>query len=629
MKSLPILILTLIFLGFFAHCQHSKETSSELEEIERLASLYPDSAYKMLRNFDTIKLVTPHDSAIFRILTAETRYKTYHNDTNDVEISKAVEFFTHTDNRYQTMRSLYYQGIIRKFAHSYYSALQSLLLASEICDSLKNPFDLGNIYDQISTIYNKIGDHPSQNKYAELSWKNYVLSDSLPFIIQSQLYYGNSLCNMKIFDKAVPILEQAYELAMEYKDDELIDMAIGDLGNAYLWVEEYRKAKEKYADLGKRIGFAKMREHDLRLYLYTLVHLGEYNDTTDMIAEQLGKVVGKNKVNHEYFLHRNDYKEAFEAMKGMYDSLDNDMSKRRLDDTNLLLASYNKEKIKQTSLELRIQKKEKLWITLTSIIITFLIIIIGYYYMQRKKLKIRSLINETAILSQEYHLLLEKEKNQITTQSPSSVSDDSELIIDVKNSTDSEAEVELEVTTSDFSDEASDMENTYAKVEESTKEKDSEKESLMQRSEEQAAGHSNSYSSLFRPFITSTMESLDSLYSEYYISQGMSDQQRLVKLMESELNKLRNDNKFITALENSINVETNGLLEEVYASLVRVTFNQRKLVVFLYYGLSINMICLLLGLQPNAVYSRKNRLIQKINISTSERKDILIDKIKG
>ncbi len=101
-----------------------------------------------------------------------------------------------------------------------------------------------------------------------------------------------------------------------------------------------------------------------------------------------------------------------------------------------------------------------------------------------------------------------------------------------------------------------------------------------------------------------------------------------MKIMQCEINKLRNDNKFISKLEELINRDTDGILFEVYESIGKMKFDQRKLLIYLYYGLTTNMICLLLEIEPNGLYNRKNRLLNKIKASVSERKSILINKLR-
>lgn len=458
-----------------------------------------------------------------------------------------------------------------------------------------------------------------------MAWHNYVMADTLPFIIQSQLWYGTSLCNLKHVKEATALMEDAENKARKYQDPDLIEMALSEVGNAYLWQKEYQKAKKEYTDLEKRVGLSNMTEHDLRLYLYSLVHLGEYNDTTEMVAKQLEKIVGNTKVNHEYFLHRNDYKMAFEAMKGMYDSLNNDLSARRINDTNLLLASYNQEKIKQTTLELKVLQREKFWITVTSILVIGFIIIISYFFIQRKKLKIRSLINETAILTQEYHFLLESQKS-INYSSDDHCSDKKETVNNAVNDNPGATECrgnEKEIVNIE---ENSEFENSPENDIIGSPESDKDNDALLPTKKKQNADNSYSDESVIHSLFLSTIERLDSLHHQYL--KGYAKQEDILKIMQCEINKLRNDNKFISKLEELINRDTDGILFEVYESIGKMKFDQRKLLIYLYYGLTTNMICLLLEIEPNGLYNRKNRLLNKIKASVSERKSILINKLR-
>lgn len=121
-------------------CNKSSLYSEDLLLIDKLAQSNPDSAYSIIKTYNTTKLLTSYDSAFYNLLLAEIRYKTYYNDTTEKDISNAANFFLKKEDNYNAMRSLFYQGISRSNKGAYYPAIQSLLLAIEKSDSTKDFF---------------------------------------------------------------------------------------------------------------------------------------------------------------------------------------------------------------------------------------------------------------------------------------------------------------------------------------------------------------------------------------------------------------------------------------------------------------------------------------------------------
>lgn len=95
---------------------------------------------------------------------------------------------------------------------------------------------------------------------------------------------------------------------------------------------------------------------------------------------------------------------------------------------------------------------------------------------------------------------------------------------------------------------------------------------------------------------------LDHLYSAYYrMPESSTSAPQLIYAMETELQALREDDTLLTQLENEINQETSGILNHTYSKMKKVSANQRRLVAYLYFGLSVEMICLLFRISPKCI----------------------------
>ncbi len=125
------------------------------------------------------------------------------------------------------------------------------------------------------------------------------------------------------------------------------------------------------------------------------------------------------------------------------------------------------------------------------------------------------------------------------------------------------------------------------------------------------------------PLLRKIFASLDLLYSEYYRT-NEKERKGILEKMDEEIELLRNDDDFLKKLELEINRCCDNILDDVYADKDKLTVKQRRLVAYLYFGLSTETICILLQTAPGAYYSRKSRLLDRIGRFTSTRKDELI-----
>lgn len=121
---------------------------------------------------------------------------------------------------------------------------------------------------------------------------------------------------------------------------------------------------------------------------------------------------------------------------------------------------------------------------------------------------------------------------------------------------------------------------------------------------------------------------MDDLYKQYYLTDISAMRKKgLVDVISKEMEYLRNDDELLSELEHYINASHNNILTNIYESLRRVTSDQRRLVVFLYFGFSIEAICAIFDINQNIFYNRKCRLLAHLNKSTSENKDDLIKRL--
>ena len=212
-------------------------------EIDAMLVTNPDSAYGLLLDFDTTLLTTDRDKAMFDLLWAEARDKTFHDDTVAERISRAAQVFGKLEDSRNQMRALYYKGRILQNAEAYGSAVVTFLDALELADTTENYY-IAKIYWALSEAEGRLGDRLQKSKYAKKTWERFQKLDSLIFEQESKLWYASTLTENDRAEEGIALMKEVYENGISCRDTGLISESLSSLGNACLWKKDYRSARK-------------------------------------------------------------------------------------------------------------------------------------------------------------------------------------------------------------------------------------------------------------------------------------------------------------------------------------------------------------------------------------------------
>lgn len=553
-----ILFLSLTFLLTVASCGRQYGAGAQLADglaaIDSLLQTDPDSAYTLLELYERSRLVTPRDSAMFRLLWAEGRDKTFRDDTVADGITPAVDFFRHIGDRRNLMRSLFYQGRIHQNAGTYGAAMIAFHDGLENADSTDILYR-AKLHTSASEVASAIGDWPSMEDESRKAWQCYVRLDSSIFIREAELWYATALAQNNKTDSSLNILHSLYTEASDLGDVAFIDTVAAHLANTYLWRDDFHEAR-KYLDIiYKRDQGKTMQLRDLNFLLWTMINDDASYETIKKISEQISAKYGEDMVLYEYYASVGDYQRAYNSLQADYRILNKMFGDKVSNDAIFMIDKNNRDKISISKRKLRIEKERNIWIIVSSILTVLILVIIFAYVLQMKKAELKRILRSAGVISRENRDLSGK--------------------IDA------------------FS-----RENNM----------------LRQASKAEV------------PLLRTVFRSLDVLYSQYY---RLSENERkgILGKISRHIDLLRNDRTFLLQLENEINRCSDNLLNDVYSDKDKLLIPQRRLVAYLYFGLSTETICELLNIGPGAMYSRKSRLIDKIEGFSSIRKEELLQVI--
>ncbi len=559
-----ISILCALLLALFS-CRE-EAVSPRLAEIDALLRTDPDSAYSLLCDSTSTPLAGRRDSAMWRLLTAEARDKTFHDDTVPGEIRRASAYFRDRGDRKNLMRSLFYEGRILQNAGLHGEAVVTLLQSAEQADTTADRLYLGKIYNAIGEIYQSIGDSPQEAEYFEKAWKAYQKTDSAVFIDEAQSCYGLALCRSGRCDAGIRLMTEAYNSAKKLGDTITLHLTLSNLAIGYLWADRNVPGRDCLSIIYANRQSMPMAPEYLDLFLCCLINSGTPKDSIEMVKQELVRFVGNNNLALDYYLQMAPEKVNARLLKRLQES-NHTLEEVIRSNLNNRVRIYHEDKIAKHARKIGKFEERRKWMIILSVVIVAFVCTIAYVRLLKRRQRISNLIRSVELLTaQGNHLsqLLEK-----TNKEKEDLNQENRHLIE-KN---------------EMTAEASEL-------------------------------------------ILGIFGELNKLYFERYLHED-SDKGRtsLIGLMDEQIRLLREDPTMLKGIETYINAVHGNILEDVYAS-VKLTPDQRRLVTLQILDFVREAICSIFNITINSYYTRMNRLMARLDISASPRKEELKALIK-
>lgn len=378
-----LLIIFIFSLLILSCCTRNSAMANGLEEIEILLQSSPDSGYLRICEYPTERLRTAGDSALYRLLLAEGRYKTFNDDTVDDALTSAADYFiTHKDNN-RAVRTLFCQGNSYLVTNQIGKGLIVATDALEFVDTIKDYFQAGRIHYLLSELYHSLWDGPRQLSHARQALHFYIKADSADFISDAKLWYGNSLSQMGEIEESSELLLDLFSKSKLQQDTSLMLSTLSHLGNAYLWNQNYRQALRYFSQL-KAITGDNMEERDLRLMLWSMIEVNYSSDSIEMVVEILRRNYGESSIIEEYYLRQRNYQKAYVLLKTETEIVGEKYNALLKDSSKELMEIMHQKKLDDASVKLSFMKI-MVYLTIGIAVFAILFIVMCTLYLMRSK----------------------------------------------------------------------------------------------------------------------------------------------------------------------------------------------------------------------------------------------------
>ena len=246
LQNITSLVAIVLFLIMGACNNHPQ--APILLEVEKIIEEQPDSALSILNKVENINQLSEKDHATYCLLLTQAQDLNYITHTSDSLIKIAATYFEKSNDKHKASLSYYYMGRVYTDFHDALKAQEFYLKALEIGEKTKDYHLLAKICNNLGTLYNYQDIYdlalPMQKKalyYINMEQKQDTVNMS--YILRNT---ARTFTLMNLEDSAVIYHKQALKYSRPYN----ISSILVDLGNIYIYKNEYVEAK-KYIDLAQ------------------------------------------------------------------------------------------------------------------------------------------------------------------------------------------------------------------------------------------------------------------------------------------------------------------------------------------------------------------------------------------
>lgn len=360
-------------------CQSKQK--NELEKIQTIIEVYPDSALRLLESFD-VENGTSESKALYKLLITHARYKNFINENSDSLIRDASDYFLSEGDVKNGGLSLFLMGMIQCNMGKFGEAA----ICFERGIELSKQHDLHNIEGLCARglykLYVKLYDSAQQIKYAKKSYEAFIESGDEEWVNYARLDLATAYNNNGQYERAILESMQLSNIAKSFKDTILLAESIRLMALSQFAMGNNIACINNYV-IANNLDNETLTENDKN---NILIAIGEVEE--DSIPKDAYDIIDKLKLNENYDIpfevlaKQGRYKEAYINLEKY--KIDQDKILSSLLKSNVSEAILNYERSKTLLHKEKIERERLCWLF---IVVIMLFVGISIFYVFRKKLQ--------------------------------------------------------------------------------------------------------------------------------------------------------------------------------------------------------------------------------------------------
>lgn len=319
MRFLRYIALLLMFLG--TGCTTPTETITLIEQSERVAIDYPDSALMLIESVDSKQIRGKRDKAHYRLALCEALYYNYIDSDCDSLTRPLYDYYLHSNRHNERARAMYQHGLVKTNSRDYSEAILSFLEAEKSLQLCDNPRLLGLVYRSLGDIYHLqyICDEAITTYTKAIACFNEA---NLQYHSLYTMYeIGRVYSVLRKFDLSIETLIHAEKIAAEHNYDTLRYLIISSICMSYIQINDFASCQKWFEllDVDENDDFGLHQYYAIKTILDA--HNGDFKDAYESL--ELTKIYAPEAKTYvmyaelQLLTYQGYTEQAFEAYKQM------------------------------------------------------------------------------------------------------------------------------------------------------------------------------------------------------------------------------------------------------------------------------------------------------------------------
>lgn len=549
--KLQFLYILAVALLFILPVSCADRVDERLRKVESLMETHPDSALTLLASIDSISLSSVKDRHIRNILEAEARYKCFYDDTADIRIAHAVEYFRNDFESKYRMKAYFYHGIVRKNRKDYGSSIISLKESERSARKIEDTLWLGRIHSTLGDVFCNIRNTETAISYYRKALSEFKRHGENPYIGDALYDVCRSYNNQGMSDSCLAFIPETLHYAREFSDSTLMCNTLSVAAESYLAKGEYDKVISAFDSI-EVIDKSYMDDNDFGTLGIAFLRMNDLGNAVKCEKEINKRDSANCNLSWQIAEKKEDYKRAFQKHRA-FSERNNSIYSEWLTrgQEKAILENYD---LLEKNMNLEIETN-RLWI----MFLGSLCLLLGLLFIFA--LKWRSNIKKENSRLMQTLIGLKDEFSSASSLADKKIAKISAELIEHKNLAANREKAVVEARKI---------------IEESLK---------------------------------SEFSILDKLASEYYsLGDSEFDKQRIFNKVKKILSSIRKDKNTRKKLESIVNARLNNLIVHIAEDYPTLSEDDISLFVYIVLDFSGKAIAFFMGISDDAVYSRKRSL---------------------
>ena len=237
-------LILFLFIVSLTACQKQSHILPLLQEAETLMGSRPDSSLYLLESVQSPEKLSAEEYATWCLLVTQARDKKYVKHTSDSVIGVAVRYFEKQNDPLRYAKALYYKGRVFQDQRKTEEATALFVKALDLGKDCQDYNLLFLISSRLGTLHGYPDMADRALAYYQQAHQYAVQSGDSSCLSYAYSYMGRAYGLQKDWENAIESYKKGEEIALAINDKSALSLSLGECAAIYKKIRSFEKAKE-------------------------------------------------------------------------------------------------------------------------------------------------------------------------------------------------------------------------------------------------------------------------------------------------------------------------------------------------------------------------------------------------